>query len=211
MAAFVSALSSRVQLRTFIAYVEDQPGVLNRVASLFRRRGYNIVSLNVGRTHEPGVSRMTFVVEADDAMARLIEANLYKLINVLSVEDITSKASVIRDLTLIKVSATEPQRAAVLQICEVFRARILDSGPDALIIEVSGDPSELEGLVPMLRPFGILEMVQTGTVAMTRGQRGEASRTALFRPPLRRVESVDSAGPSQVSKANEPFSNVDDS
>src|SRR3954466_4385122 len=95
--------AKEAMLRTFVAYVEDQPGVLNRVTSLFRRRCYNIVSLNVGRTHESGVSRMTFVVEADDDQARRIEANLYKLMNVLSVEDITDKPNLTRGLALIKV------------------------------------------------------------------------------------------------------------
>jgi acetolactate synthase small subunit len=99
-------------LHTFVAYVEDQPGVLNRIASLFRRRGYNIVSLNVGRTHRPGVSRMTFAVQADEDVAHRIEANLYKLVNVLSVEDITEEASVARDLALIKVGVSLEQRAA---------------------------------------------------------------------------------------------------
>src|SRR5262245_56035367 len=98
-------------LRTFVAYVEDRPGVLNRIASLFRRRNYNIASLNVGSTHEPGVSRMTFRMEADDDMARRIEANLYKMVNVLSVEDITLKASVSRDLALIKVNVGADKRA----------------------------------------------------------------------------------------------------
>src|SRR5690348_16548843 len=90
-------------LHTFVAYVEDQPGVLNRISSLFRRRNFNIISLNVGRAHVPGVSRMTFVVEADEGRARRIEANLYKLVNVLSVEDITGKPNVVRDLALVKV------------------------------------------------------------------------------------------------------------
>jgi acetolactate synthase-1/3 small subunit len=110
-------------LRTFIAYVEDQPGVLNRVASLFRRRGYNIASLNVGRTHEPGISRLTMVVEADETTARLLEANLYKLVNVISVEDLTHQATVVRDLALVKVRTVAEDRADALQIAEQFRAR----------------------------------------------------------------------------------------
>ncbi len=134
-------------LRTFVAYVEDRPGVLNRIASLFRRRNYNIVSLNVGRTHEAGISRMTFQMEADDDMARRIEANLYKMVHVLSVEDITNTQSVIRDLALIKVRVGPERRAE-------------------------------DGLVATLRPFGIVEMVQTGTVAMTRGNQGAAARAA---------------------------------
>jgi acetolactate synthase-1/3 small subunit len=156
-------------LRTFVAYVEDQPGVLNRVASLFRRRNFNIVSLNVGRTHDPGVSRMTFVVEADDDKARRIEANLYKLVNVLSIEDITDQPSIVRDLALIKVSVGPERRGEVLQLCEVFRARAVDVSPST--------QDKIMGLVAILQPFGILEMVQSGTVAMTRGTVSDAAKS----------------------------------
>lgn len=156
-------------LHTIVSYVEDRPGVLNRVASLFRRRAYNIVSLNVGRTHEPGVSRMTIVVDADDDTARRIEANLYKLVNVLRVDDITHKPSVARDLALIKVQFGPEQRTEVLQLCEVFRARVVDVAPDSLVAEITGTQDKIDGLVTVLRPFGITEMVQTGVVAMTRG------------------------------------------
>ncbi|HEY8944932.1 MAG TPA: acetolactate synthase small subunit [Polyangiaceae bacterium] len=176
-------------LRTFVAYVEDRPGVLNRIASLFRRRGYNIVSLNVGRTHEPGVSRMTFRVEADDDTALRIEANLYKMVNVLSIEDITQKPSVSRDLALIKVTVGPDRRAEVLQLCEVFRARAVDVGPDTLIVETTGTQDKIDGLVAILQPFGIAEMVQTGTVAMTRGPIGEAAM-AMKQPPNLRGISV---------------------
>lgn len=165
-------------MRTFIAYVEDQPGVLNRIASLFRRRGYNIVSLNVGRTHQVGVSRMTFVVEADDDMARRIEANLYKLVNVLSVQDITDKEGVTRDLALVKISVSVERRAELLQLCEVFRARVVDIGSEALVAEITGSPDKLEGFLGALAPFEILEMVQTGRIAMTRGGIGRAASVA---------------------------------
>ena len=170
-------------LRHFVAYVEDQPGVLNRVASLFRRRCYNIVSLNVGRTHEAGVSRMTFAVEADPDTARRIEANLYKLVNVLSVEDITDKPSLTRGLALIKVTVGPERRSEVLQLCDVFRARAVDIGTDTLIVEITGDQGKIDGLVAILVPFGIAEMVQTGTVAMTRGSKGEAATGASQQPP----------------------------
>lgn len=166
-------------LRTFVAYVEDQPGVLNRVASLFRRRNFNIVSLNVGRTHDPGVSRMTFVVEADDDKARRIEANLYKLVNVLSIEDITDQASIVRDLALIKVSVGPERRGEVLQLCEVFRARAVDVSPTTLVVEITGTQDKIMGLVAILQPFGILEMVQSGTVAMTRGPVSDAAKSLL--------------------------------
>jgi acetolactate synthase-1/3 small subunit len=165
-------------MRTFVAYVEDKPGVLNRIASMFRRRAFNIISLNVGRTHEPGISRMTFVVEADDDLARRIEANLYKLVNVLSVEDISNKAAVSRDLALVKVDVGPEKRAEVLQLVEVFRARAVDVGPHTLIVEITGTQDKIDGLVAILQPFGVTEMVQTGTVAMTRGPKGAAAKAA---------------------------------
>lgn len=108
---------------TLIAYVEDKPGVLNRVASLFRRRAFNIVSLTVGRTEQAGVSRMTIVVDTDELGARRAEANLYKLVNVLRVDDVTNKPAVVRELVLVKVGVTAEQRTAVLQLVNVFRAR----------------------------------------------------------------------------------------
>ena len=170
-------------LRTFVAYVEDQPGVLNRIASLFRRRNFNIVSLNVGRTHEPGISRMTVVVEADDDKARRIEANLYKLVNVLSVEDISKQPTIVRDIALIKVKAPPEQRSEVLQLCQVFRARALDVGPDTLVVEITGTQDKIEGLLAILSPFGVLEMVQSGTVAMTRGDIGSAAKQIAQEKP----------------------------
>ena len=174
-------------LRTFVAYVEDQPGVLNRIASLFRRRNFNIVSLNVGRTNQAGVSRMTMEVEADDDKAVRIEANLYKMVNVLSVEDITHKSNVSRDLVLIKVKATPDKRSEIFQLCEVFRAHFIDVHPETLIVEVTGTQDKIEGLVQMLAPFGILEMVQTGTVAMTRGGKGEAADAVQPAPNLKGI------------------------
>ena len=162
-------------LRTIVAYVEDKPGVLNRIASLFRRRGYNIASLNVGRTHESGVSRMTIVVEGDAGVARLMEANLYKLVNVLSVQDITETPSVVRDMALVKVS-TADRRAELLQLVEVFHSRVVDICPDAIVAEITGSPDKIDAFVEVLKPFGVVEMVQTGRIAMTRGVEGEASR-----------------------------------
>jgi acetolactate synthase-1/3 small subunit len=157
--------------RTFVVYVEDKPGVLNRVASLFRRRAYNIESLSVGHTHEPGVSRMTIVMKADEVVARLVEANLYKLVNVLRVEDVTDSATVVRDLALVKVRAEGGQRAQVLQLVEVFRARVIDMATDALIIEITGTEDKVDGMLEVLQPFGIIELVRAGSVAMTRGSR----------------------------------------
>ena len=159
---------ANVRLRTFIMHVEDLPGVLNRVTSLFRRRNYNIESLAVGRTDVPGVSRMTIVMEADDDAARRIEANLYKLVNVLRVEDTARRPCVVRELALIKVRADAASRAHVLQLAEVFRARPIDVGPEALIFEITGPRDKIDGLAEVLAAYGIVELVRTGAVAMLR-------------------------------------------
>ena len=164
----------KTSVRTFLAYLEDRPGVLNRVASLFRRRAFNIESLTVGRTERPGVSCMTLVVRTDDDAARRLEANLYKLVNVLAVEDVSHAPTVVRELALIKVRANGEVRAAVMQLCEVFRARVLDVTPEALVIESTGAQDKLDGLIEMLRPYGVLELVRTGAVAMTRGHENAA-------------------------------------
>jgi acetolactate synthase-1/3 small subunit len=157
-----------IRLRTFIMHVEDLPGVLNRVTSLFRRRNYNIESLAVGRTEVPGVSRMTVVMQADDDDARRIEANLYKLVNVLRVEDTTWRPTVTRELALIKVRADQSTRAHVLQLAEVFRARVIDVAPEALIFEITGTRDKVDSLAEVLAQYGVVELVRTGAVAMIR-------------------------------------------
>ena len=154
---------------TFIVHVEDQPGVLTRVTSLVRRRGYNIDSLTVGRTDKPGVSRMTIVMDSDERAVSRIEANLYKLVHVIRVENITPQPSVFRDLAMIKVAATEASRGPIMQLVDVFRARVVDVSPDSLVIEITGTEDKIDGLVEMLRPYGVLEMARTGRVAMSRG------------------------------------------
>jgi len=164
-------MSQQSTKRTFVVYVEDKPGVLNRVASLFRRRNFNIDSLNVGQTNEPGVSRMTVVCDADEDKARRIEANLYKLVNCLYVDDITDKASVDRVLALVKVNVVADKRAEVLQMGEVFKARAVDVSPESLVLEVSGTPDKVQNLVKLLEPYGIAELVQTGVISMTRGSK----------------------------------------
>ena len=169
--------------RTFLVYVEDRPGVLNRVASLFRRRGYNIISLNVGRTHEVGVSRLTMVVEADDNTARIMEANLYKLVNVLSVEDITGTPAITIDLALIKARVTPAQRAEAIDLAERFRARVTDVGAETMMFEISGTREKIMEFAGELKPYQVVEMVQTGTVSMTRGGEGYASQVAHNHKP----------------------------
>jgi acetolactate synthase-1/3 small subunit len=158
-------------LNTFVVYVENKPGVLTRVASLFRRRAFNIDSLTVGRTEKPEVSRMTITVEADPDQARRIEANLYKLVNVLLVDNITREPSIVRDLAMIKVAAPQEVRPHVLELAKVFRARVVDVGLESLTIEITGTEDKIDSLLEVLRPYGVVEMVRTGIVAMRRGKR----------------------------------------
>jgi len=167
--ADTNGVKPQKQLKTFIVYVEDKPGVLNRVASLFRRRSFNIDSLTVGTTEKPGVSRMTIVVDADEITAHHIEAHLYSLVSVLRVDNVTHSDSVERDLTLIKVRATAETRPAIIQLADVFRGKMVDITNESLIIEVTGPRKKIDAVVDMLRPFGIIEMARTGLVAMSRG------------------------------------------
>ena len=159
-------------MQTFAVYVDNKPGVLNRVSSLFRRRAFNIESLTVGHTEKQGLSRMTIVVDTDERGARLVEANLYKLIPVRRVDNITKLAQIARDLALIKVSAVGDGRTQVMQLVEVYRARIVDVSPDSLVIEATGAEDKIDSLVEVLRQYGVIEMVRTGRVAMARGGAG---------------------------------------
>lgn len=141
--------------RTLIARVEDKPGVLNRVASLFRRRAFNIESLTVGHTEQSGVSRMTIVVDSSRTDTEKVAQNLYKLINVIRVEDVTEQPVVMRDLALIKVGTNGGRtRSEVMQIVEAFRARVVDVRRDSLMVEVTGTEEKVDSLVDVLQPFG---------------------------------------------------------
>ena len=154
---------------TLVALVEDHPGVLNRVASLFRRRGFNIESLAVGATEEDGVSRMTIVVDGATTHVEQVEKQLYKLIEVLKVSDITHDGIVARELALIKVRCNNLNRGEIVQIAEIFHAQIVDAAEATLMLQAVGDEEELERLLRLLRPYGIREVARTGRVAMTRG------------------------------------------
>ena len=154
---------------TLVILVEDKPGVLNRVASLFRRRTYNIESLTVGHTNLEGISRMTIVVEGDEFSIERLTSYLYKLVNVIQVDDLYEKPMVSRDLVLIKVTATAANRSEVIQMVDVFRARIVDVTSNSMIVEATGDEEKISSLVEVLKPLGIIEMVRTGSVAMARG------------------------------------------
>ena len=157
---------------TFVAIVEDRPGVLTRVASLFRRLNVNIVSLTVGGSEKPGISRMTIVSEASSTTGHRIMASLYKLENVLQVDDIGQHSSVSRELALIKVAATPKTRSHIFELVEVFRARIVDLAPESLMIEITGVESKIEGLIQVLNESEdrILDISRTGRMVMRRGQ-----------------------------------------
>ena len=154
---------------TLVALVEDKPGVLTRVASLFRRRNFNIESLTVGHTEIPAISRMTIVVDGNDAIVEQVIKQLYKLANVTKINDVTQEQTLIRELALIKVAATSATRGEIIQFAEVFEAKIIDMAVDSMTIEVTGPEEKVEALYRLLRPFGIKEMVRTGRVAMVRG------------------------------------------
>ena len=153
--------------------VENQPGVLTRVAGLFSRRGYNIESLAVGQTHDPEISRMTIVVDGDDHVIEQVVKQLEKLVDVIDVRDISEAEHVDRELVLIKVKAEPKVRGEIMQIVEIFRARIVDIGHNSLIIECTGDEGKIRAIEKSLMPFGILELVRTGKIAMVRGPKYE--------------------------------------
>ncbi len=155
--------------RILVAVVEDKSGVLTRVASLFRRRGFNIQSLAVGHSEQPGLSRMTIVVSGDSSVVEQVRKQLDKLINVIRVSDITEEDIMARELSLIKVRATASTRNEIIQIVDVFRANIVDVASDSLTVEVTGDENKVSSLFELLRSFGIKEMARTGMIALTRG------------------------------------------
>jgi acetolactate synthase-1/3 small subunit len=171
-----------VTKHTLVALVEDRPGVLNRMVSLFRRRGFNIESIAVGSSEIPHLSRMTIVVSGSDPTIEQVRKQSDKIVSVIKVSDITGEDSVTRELALIKVRATPATRSEIIQIVDVFRASIVDVSPDSMVIEVTGDADKIASLFKLLRGFGIKEMNRTGLVAMTRGGAGvlpaqkEASR-----------------------------------
>ncbi len=155
---------------TLIALVEDKPGVLTRVASMFRRRGFNIVSLAVGNSEQPGLSRMTFVVDGDEYTVGQVAKQLDKLIDVIEVSDITNERILARELALIKVKATQVTRGEIIQIVNLFRANIIDVSNETMVIEITGEEDKINALNDLLAPFGIIEMLRSGLVAMVRGK-----------------------------------------
>ena len=195
-------------LHTFVALVEDKPGVLTRVASLFRRLNINIVSVTVGGTERAGVSRMTIVADASSTAGHRIMASLYKLENVLEVDDVGQLSCVTRELALIKVAATVQTRSHIFELVEVFRARIVDLAPESLMIEMTGVESKIEGLIQVLNENGdrILEISRTGRMVMRRGQHTSRVLEAMRVPGMESAEDKaeeDTAAPSDMLMAEE--------
>lgn len=181
-------------LHTFIALVEDKPGVLSRVTSLFRRLNVNISSLTVGSSETAGVSRMTIVADAAEDRAHRIRASLYKLVEVLEIDDVGRQSAVVRELALLKVETGPANRSDLFQLAEVFHARIVDLAPESLMLEITGGASKIEGLVQILLQgnYRILEMARTGRMAMRRGLHTSRVTDALS----------DAITPNQAALAN---------
>jgi acetolactate synthase-1/3 small subunit len=161
-----------MEKHTLVALMEDKPGVLNRVSSLFRRRNYNIESLAVGHSETPHISRMTIVVDGDNRVVEQVVKQLDKLINVTRVVDVSDKPSVIRELALIKVKAVAGTRAEIMELVNVFRARVVDVAAASLTVEITGEEDKVTSLIGLLRSYGIEELARTGRVAMVRGGNG---------------------------------------
>ena len=161
---------SQLEQHTIIALVEDKPGVLTRVASMFRRRGFNIASLAVGKSELAGMSRMTFVVNGDDDTVTQVTKQLDKLVDVVQVSDISERRMVARELALVKVATRPETRGEIIQIVNLFRANIVDVGTASMVIEITGEEDKISALHNLLEPFGIIEMLRTGLVAMVRGE-----------------------------------------
>jgi acetolactate synthase-1/3 small subunit len=189
---------------TFIAYVEDKPGVLTRVASLFRRLNINIVSLTVGHSERPGISRMTIVCDtpahANDHTADRIRANLHKLENVVDVDEIGKAPNVTRELALIKVAATANNRSHIFELAEVFRARIVDLAPESLMIEITGVESKIEGLIQVLNETEdrVLEVCRSGKMTMRRGKHSKGV-----------LRAMGAGDPDQPKPGNQPLEAAD--
>jgi acetolactate synthase-1/3 small subunit len=154
---------------TLVALVEDKPGVLNRIASLFRRRGFNIESITVGSTEEAKVSRMTIVVDGATTAVEQVRKQLEKVIEVIKVADITQDEMVARELVLVKVKASAQTRSEIIQLVDIFRGNIIDVSSDSVVIEITGDEDKIVSLLDLLKGFGVKEIARTGRLAMVRG------------------------------------------
>lgn len=174
-----------METKTLSVLVENRPGVLARISGLFARRGFNIDSLAVGKTEDPDVSRMTIVVRADGALVEQISKQLHKLINVLRISELTDSDSVERELALIKVGVGAGERAEVLEVVQIFRAKVVDVEPSSIVVEATGTSHKVGALEEALRPYEIVEMARTGRVSLGRGPRS-------LKPPGFRAVAVAS-------------------
>lgn len=166
---------------TIVAIVHDRPGVLNRIATVIRRRGFNIASLSVGHSERPGLSRITFVVDGDELVADQVTKQLRKLVDVVRIADITGERIVGRELALVKVRAAPQNRAEIIQFVDIFRANIVDASVESLIIEVTGDEDKVTSLISLLQPFGVSEVMRSGRLAMVRGMIAGGDSTNVAR------------------------------
>ena len=173
-------MSNHIEQRTISALVQDKPGVLARIAGLFRRRGFNIASLTVGRSEQKGLSRMTFVVEGPEEVVCKVSAQLDKLIDIVEVRDITESNIVWRELALIKVNADSVSRSKVLEIANIFRVNIVDIGVESLTMEISGGKQKINSLIELLKQFGIKEILRTGRIATLRGTLIQGEEDGIF-------------------------------
>jgi acetolactate synthase-1/3 small subunit len=173
----------KIRPHTIIALVEDRPGVLNRIASKWRQRSFNIESLSVGHSEKPGLSRMTFVVDSD-ANAEQVVRQLDKLVDIVDIRDISHEDIVAREMAIIKVKSAKETRSQIIDIAEVFNAEVLDVSPDSMILEATGSEEKVDSLVALLKDYEIIELVRTGRVAMIRG-------AAVSHPELPEEEQYD--------------------
>jgi len=155
---------------TIVALVENKPGVLNRIVSKWRQRGFNIESLTVGHSEVPGLSRMTFVLGGPTADVEQVTKQLYKVIDVVKISELAEDEIVTRELALMKVNANEQNRSAIIEIVDLFRGEIIDVAPDAVVVEITGTEEKVDAAFEMLKPYGVRELARTGRVAVTRGR-----------------------------------------
>jgi acetolactate synthase-1/3 small subunit len=156
-------------MHTIVALVENRPGVLNKIASKWRQRGFNIESLTVGHSEIPGLSRMTFTVDGAAHDIEQVTKQLFKVIEVVKISDVTEQQTVTRELALIKIATSKETRSAVIEIVDIFRAKIVDVAADSVVVEATGTEDKVDAIIAMLTPYGLKELVRTGRVAMTRG------------------------------------------
>jgi len=179
-----------IQKHTIIALVEDRPGVLNRIASKWRQRGFNIESLAVGHSETPGLSRMTFVVDASTDAEQVVK-QVDKLIEVVSIRDVSAESMISREMAMVKVRANTSNRSQIIELVNIFNAEMVDVGPDSVIVEITGDEEKIESFIALLADFEVIELVRTGRVAMLRGsevshpqeEHEEPERYQGFEPP----------------------------